>query len=641
MDATASNPSAQPTPVVPAGPSVASWMQRYRWMILLRSFRLALDARQMIVASAAVLAMVVGWWGLAKVFSGASDPQVQQLTAAYSTLPWQTPSPSAPVTASYAISSRKEVGVELRQPATAGLGSVNAYFGPYKSLTAPFAKLFSAGLTISGFTFSLLAGIWGVAVWGYAGGVITRMAGVRLARDERATLGPAMRHARSRWGSYFWAPLMPLVGILVLALPIFALGWLLRFDVGVLVASIAWPLFLVLALVMGILLLGLAVGWPLMWATISVEGTDSFDALSRTYAYVYQRPLQYLWYAVIAGGLGVLAGLLITVFAGAIVYLSLWCASWTSGGAAAARIARELPQGVIGVSQFAQRDQQVTSGVTYPAATSYPATAGVNYGPPAQPGAPLSTSPAPYIAMPSPGAQPQSGALYSGLAYAPPATAATPVAVPNPAPVSEAASVAIASAPVPTESQTTSTPVEPTSDPAVAVQVAGSAPTLDDPVVQTAPTVTPPGAPVSSTTTTIPTVTTAPTVRTVPDTAPATASADAAVAGSGETRSATFRAGVAVLGFWLAGVQVLLLGFGFSYFWTATTGIYLLLRYDVDATEMDVVHLEDEPAVFGLPPLATDAAGVAVAPAEEEEEEAAPLRTGSETSSAGSSAANQ
>jgi len=543
MDATASNHSAQPTVVVPAGPGVAGWMQRYRWMILLRSFRLALDARQMIVASAAVLAMVVGWWGLAKVFSGSSDPQVQQLTATYGTFPWQAkpalPWQAAPMATAGGTYVRplpgtvtttpdggsptlvqfEPVGVAA-QPAPAQpfatQASINAYFGPYTRLTSPFAKLFSAGLTISGFTFSLVAGIWGVAVWGYAGGVITRMAGVRLARDERATLGPAMRHARSRWGSYFWAPLMPLVGMLVLALPIFALGWLLRFDIGVLVASIAWPLFLVLALVMGILLLGLAVGWPLMWATISVEGTDSFDALSRTYAYVYQRPLQYLWYAAIAGGLGVLAGLLITVFAGAIVYLSLWCASWTAGGTAAARIARELPQGVIGVSQFAGSEGKAVVGTTYNGP----------FGPTYVPG-------------------PTASKTITNLAPAPSTT--TPITM-VPAPV--------------------------------------------------------------------------------------------AVAGTGEKpQSATFRAGVAVLSFWLAGVQVLLLGFGFSYFWTATTGIYLLLRFDVDATEMDVVHLEDEPAVFGLPPLAIDAAGVAVAPAEEEE--AAPLRTGSETSSAGTSAASQ
>ena len=47
------------------------------------------------------------------------------------------------------------------------------------------------------------------------------------------------------------------------------------------------------------LAVGLAAGWPLMWPTISSEGTDAFDALSRSYAYVYQRPLAYLLYAVI------------------------------------------------------------------------------------------------------------------------------------------------------------------------------------------------------------------------------------------------------------------------------------------------------------------------------------------------------
>ena len=52
---------------------------------------------------------------------------------------------------------------------------------------------------------------------------------------------------------------------------------------------------------MALLLLGLGFGWPLMWATISTEGTDSFDALSRSYAYVFQRPLRYLFYVLVAG----------------------------------------------------------------------------------------------------------------------------------------------------------------------------------------------------------------------------------------------------------------------------------------------------------------------------------------------------
>ena len=85
---------------------------------------------------------------------------------------------------------------------------------------------------------------------------------------------------------------------------------------------------------MALLLLGLIFGWPLMWATISTEGTDSFDALSRTYAYVFQRPLRYLFYAVVAALLGWLGWLLVENFAAAVVWLALWAASWGSGAGA-------------------------------------------------------------------------------------------------------------------------------------------------------------------------------------------------------------------------------------------------------------------------------------------------------------------
>src|SRR5262249_12254507 len=59
-------------------------------------------------------------------------------------------------------------------------------------------------------------------------------------------------------------------------------------------------------LIMAVVLVGL-VGWPLMNATISTEGGDSFDALSRSYSYVYQAPWDYLGYGFVATvyGLGV------------------------------------------------------------------------------------------------------------------------------------------------------------------------------------------------------------------------------------------------------------------------------------------------------------------------------------------------
>jgi hypothetical protein len=50
-----------------------------------------------------------------------------------------------------------------------------------------------------------------------------------------------------------------------------------------------------------------------------------------------------------------------------------------------------------------------------------------------------------------------------------------------------------------------------------------------------------------------------------------------------------------VVALWLYLLFLLIVGFGYSYFWTASTIIYLLMRQKVDDTEMDEIHLEEEP----------------------------------------------
>lgn len=52
--------------------------------------------------------------------------------------------------------------------------------------------------------------------------------------------------------------------------------------------------------------------------------------------------------------------------------------------------------------------------------------------------------------------------------------------------------------------------------------------------------------------------------------------------------------GAVVLRFWIECVKLLAVGYLFSYFWSATAGIYLLMRRQVDAVELDEVFLEDE-----------------------------------------------
>jgi hypothetical protein len=68
-----------------------------------------------------------------------------------------------------------------------------------------------------------------------------------------------------------------------------------------------------------------------MWATISSEGTDSFDALSRSYAYAFQRPLHYAFYALVVSLLGALGWLLVWYFATAVIGLTYWATGWGAG----------------------------------------------------------------------------------------------------------------------------------------------------------------------------------------------------------------------------------------------------------------------------------------------------------------------
>ncbi len=76
-------------------------------------------------------------------------------------------------------------------------------------------------------------------------------------------------------------------------------------------------------------------------------------------------------------------------------------------------------------------------------------------------------------------------------------------------------------------------------------------------------------------------------------------------------------AGLQVICFWSSAVNLLVVGFVFSYFWTAACGCYLLLRYHVDGNELDDIVLDDDEEPHELPPLATDTQGVPTAPNDE------------------------
>jgi hypothetical protein len=168
--------------------------------------------------------------------------------------------------------------------------------------------------------------LWTLAVWGFFGGAITRMAAVQVARNEKIGMREALRFAKERFQSFFSAPVFPLIflGILTFFLILFGLfSGLIPIVGDVLIAGLLWPIVIILGLVMAVVLVGL-VGWPLMNPTISTEGSDSFDALSRSYSYVYQAPWHYLFYTGVSLAYGAVLIFFVGLMGSLMVYLGEW-----------------------------------------------------------------------------------------------------------------------------------------------------------------------------------------------------------------------------------------------------------------------------------------------------------------------------
>jgi hypothetical protein len=195
-------------------------------------------------------------------------------------------------------------------------------------LVRPFWCLFQMDTSWRELAYYLFGGLWTVAIWSLVGGVISRIAAVQLGREERITLRQALDHGRRKWTAHLAAVALPLLAVAFVAFFLAILGLVMRLDLGVILAGLVWPLVLLAGLLMALLLLALVFGWPLMWGTIGVEASDAFDAISRAYAYTLQRPLHYLFYALVAAGFGVLGWLVVWGFSEAVIALGWWGVAW-------------------------------------------------------------------------------------------------------------------------------------------------------------------------------------------------------------------------------------------------------------------------------------------------------------------------
>lgn len=307
------------------------WSELFPWLILFRTFRIAISFRLLVLGATGMMAMLFGAYAILWYFAGDTSEEKHILSAfavEIQNTDWFSHVFGYDANAGWVVTENSD-GVQVVAPRPHRFNeAMPQILAVWEHFELPFHLSMRSGHRFRNFFCCVAVGLWGILVWGFFGTAISRSAAVHLVSGGRTSFRETLDFGFSKWRAGFAAPFLPCVGILLLAMPILLLGLLLRLGFLAWIGAVAWPIALVAGFVITILLLGLIFGWPLMLSAIAVEGSDCFDSLSRTYAYIYQRPLHYLFYVVIAFLFGVLCWYFVLFFANLMIETTRWIANW-------------------------------------------------------------------------------------------------------------------------------------------------------------------------------------------------------------------------------------------------------------------------------------------------------------------------
>ena len=167
--------------------------------------------------------------------------------------------------------------------------------------------------------FAIVFSAVALGIWALFGGAMHRMSALHFARDEKISIGQALRFSASKFFSFYTAPLIPLAIIVAIWVPMFLGGLMMNVPVLDLVMILLFLLALIGGVLIAFLTVGLVGGGGLMYPTIAAESSDSFDAISRSYSYLFAKP----WRAAFHGLVALVYGVICYLFVRLVVLLVL------------------------------------------------------------------------------------------------------------------------------------------------------------------------------------------------------------------------------------------------------------------------------------------------------------------------------
>lgn len=312
------------------------WNELFPWLVLAKAWRASLLVRVLAFAWIGLLLTQLGWRACDRLFSEPSNQTSSNI-----------------ITREINDALYKSVGhtVRTNDPLNYWIWVQKPFQGEgplvrgWKLLSDPIVRLFDSRASAKRCFLSLCSTLWAIAVWAIFGTAIARTSAYYCTRQEIITPLTAGRDAVMSWPSTAGGPLLVLLFAFLLALPLAIVGLLIRADLFAIIAGGLWLFTLVWGLGLAIVLIALWIGWPLMWATVAVERSDAFDAASRTAAYVYQRPLRFAFYVLVAAVLGMIGQLIVSGFATVTNQIADWAISWGSGNERLASLTSPIGDG--------------------------------------------------------------------------------------------------------------------------------------------------------------------------------------------------------------------------------------------------------------------------------------------------------
>ncbi len=277
---------------------------------VLAALRMAFDARKVIIATAGLLLLQIGWMLLDLAFPGSAEVTPDVVP----------PAGSVPAQG------------DLRWVTETGIPHPHGPLEPARMLITPLSALLNPRSDWPAMLHALLGLAWLLVVWGFCGGAIARIASVQQALARQPRIGEAVHFAWRSGRPLILAPMYPLVACAFCSLAGIVFGLLYRIAAGAAVAGVLLFIPLAIGLVMTLLVAALIAGWPLFHAAVACGADDALDVLSRTYGYLNQRLATFVVGLAIAWVLGLAGLVLVDLLAGGVLHLTRWSLSLTGPG---------------------------------------------------------------------------------------------------------------------------------------------------------------------------------------------------------------------------------------------------------------------------------------------------------------------